>query len=525
MVKQNNIDDKSILSIIKIYLYQKGIYVPAGFYDKLNESAYSGYRTTSGIFMKLGGTKSREHFEFAKKNMPDLDMTYEEYLKNREYVTSQIFKESDLSQEDRDNTTYFCLKITDDGNFKIEGQYVGNDGTIYPINLSDVGIFKQGNYDDKEAVAVQAGGIRARVSICGSNCISGCSFCSFGSGADKYEKGKLTAERQEEYMNPLIQKVITQNGITQLFITGGNPSLDDMVAWTKSVEDSIETFKNSIQEIGKDPKEATIDVMLTPRSADKYISSKEEYKKYLESLQQMGVTSVSPNMELWTQESLDKYCAPSQRNIGTSKSEIGHQGYLDFIDASVETFGRFNVRSALIVGLNSKDEIKEAIDELISRGCYVTLSPFKAPECIQQNPRYANDLHEFEPSCNELIELSEYLKQAVKRYYMENGLTADEIAECEHNINNSLNAHNTHNTSNLCSGRDLDRLESQAYEQGLDKSTICNANEFTNGEITPQDLVDLTKSAPKGKISRMINTISEIFNKLFNRENKGEIGR
>lgn len=525
MIEQKITDEKSILSIIKIYLYQRGIYVPNDIYDKLNESAYSGYRTTSGIFMKLGGTLSREQFESAKKNMPDKNMSYEEYLKNREWVTTQIFKESDLSQKDRDSTTHFHLKTTDDGKFTIVGQYISEDRSIYPIELGDTGIFKQGNYDDKEAVAVQAGGIRARVSICGSNCISGCSFCSFGSGADKYEKDKLTTERQEQYMNPLIKKVVVENGITQLFITGGNPSLDDMTAWTKSVEDSIETFKKSIKEIGEAPEKATIDVMLTPRSTDRYIATKEEYKKYLEYLKQMGVTSVSPNMELWTQESLDKYCAPNQRSIGTSKSEIGHQGYLDFIDASVETFGKFNVRSALIVGLNSKDEIKEAIDELISRGCYVTLSPFKAPECIQKDPRYASDLHEFEPSCDELIELSEYLKQAVNRYYIENGPTQKEIVECEQNINNSLNAHNTHNTSNLCSGRDLDRLEIEAYKQGIDTSIICNAKEFTNEELTPQDLVNLTKSAPKGKISQVFKKISTFFDRLFKREDRENLGR
>ena len=510
-----------------MYLYQRGIYVPDEFYDKLNESAYRGYRTTSGIFMKLGGTLSKNQFESIKKEMSNTELnnkdfqntSYEEYLKNREWVTTQIFKESDLSQKDRENYTHFNLKIRDDGRFIIEGQYVTDDGVKYPIQLDDTGIFKQGNYDDKEAVAVQAGGIRARVSICGSNCISGCSFCSFGSGADKYEKDKLTHERQEQYINPLIENVISENGITQLFITGGNPSLDDMTKWTKSVQDSIETFKKSVEKIGKDPEEVTIDVMLTPRSKDKYIATKEEYKIKLEELKQMGVTSVSPNMELWTQESLNKYCAPGQKNIGTSKSEIGHEGYLDFIDASVETFGKFNVRSALIVGLNSKDEIKEAIDELINKGCYVTLSPFKAPECIQEDPRYTNDLHEFEPSCDELIELSEYLKQAVNKYYINNELSQEEIRECEKNINNSLNAHNTHNTSNLCSGRDLDRLEKEASERGIDTSIICDASEFTNEKLTPQDLMDLTKSAPKGKISQMVEKVFTFFNRVFNREN------
>lgn len=494
MVENQIIDKKSILSIIKIYLYQRGIYVPDDFYDKLNESAYSGYRTTSGIFIKLGGTLSKEQFEFAKRNMSIQNISYEDYLKNREYVTTQIFKTSDLSLEERDNETYFILEIRNDGKLVIKGQYITEEGAKYPIELDDTGIFMQGSYDDKEAVAVQAGGIRARVAICGTNCISGCSFCSFGSGAEKYQKDFLTEERQRQYINPLIKKVVTEDGITQLFITGGNPSLEDISKWTRSVQASIETFKKSIEENGGKLEDITIDVMLTPRSSDKYIATKQEYKQYLEELKQMGVTSVSPNMELWTQEKLDKYCSPNSENIGTTKSEIGHQGYLDFIDAAVETFGRFNVRSALIVGLNSKEEIKEAIDELISRGCYVTLSPFKAPECIQKNSRYANDLHEFEPSCDELIELSEYLKQAINRFYTQNGLIQEEILECEQNINNSLNAHNTHNTSNLCSGRDLDRLETEAFYKGFDTSIISNINQLATEKELAKSILNLIKS-------------------------------
>ena len=494
MEERKTFDKNLILSIIKINLYQEGIYVPDDFYARISESAYNGYRTTSGIFVKLGGTLSRGQFEIAKQTKPTLEMSYKEYLKNREWVTAQIFRESDLSEENKNSTTNFHLKIQDNGRFMIVGQYVTEDGTKHQIELDDAGIFMQGNYEDKEAVAIQAGGIRARVSICGANCISGCSFCSFGSGAEKYEEGKLNTERQEQNITPLIKKVVVENGITQLFITGGNPSLTDMTAWTERVIDSIETFKTSLREVGKDPNNAKIDVMLTPRSIDKYIATKEEYKAYLEFLKSNGVTTVSPNMELWTQENLDKYCSPTTKNIGTTKAEIGHQGYLDFIDAAVEVFGRFNVRSALIAGLNSKDEIKEAIDELISRGCYVTLSPFKAPENIQKDSKHARDFRESEPSCGELIELSEYLKQAINRYYIEKGLTQEEILGCERNINNSLNAHNTHNTSNLCSGRDLDSLEMEAFELGIDSSIICNINELqTNRDAMVKGLINLIK--------------------------------
>ena len=188
------VDNKALTAIIKMYMYQQGIYIPDELYDKLGESAYNGYRTTSGIFMKIGGTLSEKEFEDLKSSHSQYNlavedvsqMTYLDYLKNREWVTTQIFKESNLV--DLGAKTFLKLNVDDGGKFSIAGQFIDSNGNIIPVGLDDVGIFMQGKYDDREAVAVQAGGIRARASICGSNCISGCSFCSFGSGAEKYQK-------------------------------------------------------------------------------------------------------------------------------------------------------------------------------------------------------------------------------------------------------------------------------------------------------------------------------------------------
>lgn len=292
-MKTKQLDNKSITAIIKMNMYQQGIYIPDELFDKLGESAYSGYRTTSGIFMKIGGALSKKEFEELKSNksshnlaVKDIsEMSYLDYLKNREWVTTQIFRESELV--DVVTKTFFKLKVDNEGKFGIVGQFVNSNGEVMPVELDDVGIFMQGKYDDKEAVAVQAGGIRARASICGSNCISGCSFCSFGSGASKYKTGILTQERMDSYMGPLIDDVVLNKGVSQLFITGGNPSLEDMEAWTNVMEESIKRFKNAARMADISPNNLTIDVMLTPRSKDKYIATKEEYKAYLESLKDM----------------------------------------------------------------------------------------------------------------------------------------------------------------------------------------------------------------------------------------------
>lgn len=465
----------NILGIIKILAYQKGIFVPDEIYEELQASAYDGYRTTSGVFMKFGGTQTRKEFE----DSPIAEnQSYEDYLKNREWATTQLYKMSDFPEEIADDS-YLKLGIDDNGDFYLYGQYVDKQGNTYKIKLDDLAMFQQGSYNDKEAVAVQAGGIRSRVSPCGPNCISGCSFCTFGSGADNYQEGQLSRGKLDYYIKPLIRSVVNDYGITQIFFTGGNPSIEDLEAWTTYIEEGIQTFKEESVKNGVDEDILTVDVMLTPRGVDAYVYEDREerrfkYKEYCELLKSFGVTTMSPNMEIWAQEKLDIFC-PSSGN-GTSKSEIGQEGYLDFLEAAVDTFGPFKVRSALIVGLNSIEETKEAIDRLINMGVYVTLSPFKKPESVQLNPRNRVALSQNEPKEEDLIILSKYLQVATDKYLAK--LSSEERLVCEENINLSLNAHNTHNTSNLCSGRALDRLESKHLELGQDPTLVGNYKEL-----------------------------------------------
>ena len=461
---------KNMLAVIKILAYEKGIFVTDDLYKELEKTAYSGYRTTSGVFFKIGATKTEEEF------LKEKGENYEHYLKEREWVTSQIFKMSAFDESA--DSSYLKLGVNSSGKLVVYGEYVEKSGARHDLYCDDLGVFKQGEYDDSEAVAIQAGGIRARVSICGSNCISGCRFCSFGSGAKDYKKGTFTTGKLEDYIKPLIRNMVDE-GITQLFITGGNPSLEDMESWTQYLQESVKEFISYSEQKGVDKGKLTIDAMLTPRGIDRYVYDKAERKqKYLEYckiLKDAGVQTVSPNMELWSQEKLDEYCPGSD---GVSKSEIGQDGYLDFIDAAVEVFGPFNVRSALIVGLNSEEETKQAIDALIARGCYVTLSPFKAPEVKQADSRYAQSLHSKQPSVVELVTLSRYLSDAIDNLLGK--MPLEQRESCERNIQKSLNPHNSHNTSNLCYGRDFDRLERSAYELGHDSALVTNIKDLLN---------------------------------------------
>lgn len=464
-MKIKHIGNILISSILKNNLYLNGIIVSDKVFDLLKNSQYNGYRTTTGIFMKLGGTLSKKEFEKLKLNnskntllseIPET-LSYEDYLKVREYTTATLKKASSIDKENLKYKTYFILDADKNGKLHIIGQYV-NGNNIYPIQIDDCGIFKQDNYKD-EAVVLQAGGIRLRASICEDNCISGCSFCDFGKGAENYIENTLNTEKKE-YITNSIKQLTLRDKVQTLFITGGNPSLVDMNKWTEFVQKSINTFKKSISN-------GSVDIMLTPRGFDKYVyddlTRYEEYKKYLEYLKSIGVDTISPNMELWEQEDLDKFCSVSSTglNIGTTKSEIGHNGYMDFIKAGIEVFGKYNVRTSLIVGLNSNDNIRKAIKDLIALGCYVVISPFKAP---------SEHFNQLEPSDHDLIELSNYLKYETDKVM--NSFPENLTQIYKERISKSLNAHNSHNTANLCCGQSLDVIEQQALILEKDNNIV-----------------------------------------------------
>ena len=468
-MKIKKIKNKPISSIIKNNLYSNGIIVSRKLFELLNCSQFEGYRTTDGLFMKIGATLSREEFYIYKlKNRKDTllselskELTYEEYLKMREYTTAHLIPQDYVNEQEIKDRNYFILDVNSQGKLYIIGQYV-DESKKYPIILQDCGFFKQDHYEDEDVV-LQAGGIRLSNSICGEICISGCTFCDYSQNFNEYTDSILSKEREEHIINS-IKQYITHADIKTLFITGGNPNLLDIEKWTDFLEKSISTFKEKIPN-------GLVDVMLTPRGFDKYVYDDvdryKEYKRYLMYLKKIGVNTISPNMELWEQKDLEKFCKPSKEeiNIGMTKSEIGHTGYMDFIRAGIEVFGKYNVRTSLIVGLNSVSSVKEAIKTLIPLGCQVVLSPFKSPN---------ENFNKFVPKDHELIELSNYLNTEINNLL---STLSPMVAETyKKRIYNSLNAHNSHNTANLCCGQDLDFIEQKNLRLGknIDISTTID---------------------------------------------------
>lgn len=447
MIEIKKIDDISVLSLVKNYLYMKELIVSEKVYKLLKDYMCRGYITTNGIFIKLGASLSKKQFENLKRqgNSDNLFInlnnfsSYSEYVKIREYVTTAI-KIKKIEEVEGNSINYFILNIDKNNKFHLKGEYTYKNKK-YKINISDIKIFNQDKYED-DFVVTQAGENRLRVSISGNNCISGCKFCDFGKEYKKYKKEFLNKDRMEEIANKIHKKLNgNQKKVKNLFITGGNPDICDLEKWTNFLEESIKTFKKYVPE-------GNVDVMLTPRGFKKYVYKKDRskmYYKYIKHLKKIGVNTISPNMELWKQEKLNIFCSSNGKKLNTTKSEIGCDGYIDFIKISIKVFGKYNVRTALIVGLNTNKEIEEAIDYLLKIGCFVVLSPFKTN---------SKALKHLQPDINSLIHLGNYLDEKLENI-LRFGRKEEKVMYRKR-INNSLNAHNTHNTANFCCKKELD---------------------------------------------------------------------
>ncbi|MFX0202780.1 MAG: hypothetical protein ACFFCW_42290 [Candidatus Hodarchaeota archaeon] len=96
---------------------------------------------------------------------------------------------------------------------------------------------------------------------------------------------------------------------------------------------------------------------------------------YLDLLHEAGATSIIMNVEIW---------APSLRaTFCPGKCEVSVERYLDAIAYAVRLFGKGQVASVLIAGLQSKDILIEGACKLIEIGAIPTVIPFKPFDACQ----------------------------------------------------------------------------------------------------------------------------------------------
>jgi hypothetical protein len=214
----------------------------------------------------------------------------------------------------------------------------------YPVkNISlpsDIG--KMDKYGFLYSDAVITHGDRIRVSpIFG--CAFRCKYCDIH--REKYEKIPL-AKLLKGIDISLRDKNVKPK---HLFISGGTPLDSDK----KFLDNVYKKITARCLELG-----LLVDIMLAPRKE----------RGFLEKLKKWGVSGLAINMEIYNKQ--------IAKEINPQKAAISREFYLDFIARAVGVFGRDNVRSLLIVGLEPLSETLAGVKALAEIGCDVVLSPF-----------------------------------------------------------------------------------------------------------------------------------------------------
>jgi biotin synthase-related radical SAM superfamily protein len=149
---------------------------------------------------------------------------------------------------------------------------------------------------------------------------------------------------------------------------------------------------------------------MTPRGFTSYLD-KSQYESYIKHLKNIGVKGLSINLELFNDKINMQYCK--------EKSLIGKDRYFTFLKIASKVFGTKNVRSGLIVGLESKEDTLKAVEEICKCGCMPMLSPYIP----------YNDIGDY-PSAEFLIDIYKETERIIKKY---NIPLAPLCEKCKHN--------------------------------------------------------------------------------------------
>lgn len=167
--------------------------------------------------------------------------------------------------------------------------------------------------------------------------------------------------------------------ISHILISGGTPKKEDWKYQDNAIEKICQNF------------DLPIDVMITPVKDFSYLK---KLKKY-------GVKGLSINLEIYD-EKLAKIIIPQ-------KAALGRKLYFDFFKEAVRIFGKGNVRSILIVGLEPLESTLSGVEEMIKIGVSPVLSPYiSSPDAALGAQKLVSE--------KMLVEVWERSSEIVKKY-------------------------------------------------------------------------------------------------------------
>jgi len=219
-------------------------------------------------------------------------------------------------------------------------------------------------------------------------CSFACQFCDF-SRTHKYQKEKvddLIKSIQIAINDPVLPA-------RHILISGGNPEPEDEPYMDEVYEKITKTF------------DVPVDIMMVPRRDVNYVDK----------LYSWGVNELSINLEIFNPQIAQK--------IIVGKNKLGREEYFKFLERAVAVYGKNNVRSILLVGLEPIEDTLKGVEALAQRGVSPVLSPFR--------PSPKTPLaHLSPPTSHQLAEVYEKSKEIAGKYGIKLG---PKCIPCHHN--------------------------------------------------------------------------------------------
>lgn len=213
------------------------------------------------------------------------------------------------------------------------------DGT----SMWDVGTSSSGNSPDKSFVVNYS----TECSVKEKN--GTCLFCTLNGN-----KGLGTLEEERPWRNPgqiaETAKAAYGEGYRHLTITGG------FIPERREMDYYLDVAESIKEELGTETFNGTACI---GAPLDHHVI--EEYKE-------AGFSTIAFNTEVWGEDWFNAICPGKVTDCG------GFKNWISAIEYAVDVFGKGNVRSNFVVGLQPKDILFEGLEYLISRGVVTVAS-------------------------------------------------------------------------------------------------------------------------------------------------------
>ena len=214
-----------------------------------------------------------------------------------------------------------------------------------------------------------------------------CRFCVLG-----YEKG--VEMKKVDQIAETVRVALQENPNHYVHLTGGN---------TFSSDHGIAYYEKYVKAIRAVNKSVPISLEVAPPNDC----------LWLKKLADAGANGFSINIEVWDEKKRKVICP--------GKSKIKRKLYFAAWKKGVELLGKYKISSMLIVGLDSKESIKDGVKSLIKIGVKPTLIPFRPFSKGQL-------LYLSPPNPEEFMELSEFAGREMAK----NNADYNLFVGCEH---------------------------------------------------------------------------------------------